>query len=214
MHSFRLMFLPLVALCACFPEGGPIEGTAPGLSTANSKKTNKQDAFGHRKNKPLGAPWSDMGLPSANAHVMDATEQHLMLGFPEEAPTTDQWKEALKASGWVLVDSGKQPSGSEAFVFTKGENKLGLAIGIEDGATVVYLEDVNAPSQPGLKSQPKPKPGEEENTEPPAAEPPAAGPPAAEPAAAGPAAAEPPAAEPPAAEPPAAEPSAPKDQTP
>ena len=144
MLRFGWTLLLVVAATACFSDEPPIVGKAPGLDMKADKKGGEGAA--QKRSKPLGPPWSEMRLPVENAHVMSATDQQLMLGFPEAAPSADQWKTALTEAGWVLSESGEQTEEGQAFLFSRGEDQLGMAIGIEDGATVVFIEEVNANS--------------------------------------------------------------------
>ena len=94
-------------------------------------------------NAGLDARWNGMGLPVGDAQVLvsDPTMSLMVWESGDFAASTSSWKEAWSKAGYTVADSFTDTD-FEAAIYTKGDAELGWAIGADQGAVLVYLEDL------------------------------------------------------------------------
>lgn len=94
-------------------------------------------------NTGLNARWNGLGLPVGDAMVIASDETvALMVWETGDFPKmTGDWKGAFTTAGWTVTDTFTDTD-FEAAIYTKDGAELGWAIGADQGAVLVYLEDL------------------------------------------------------------------------
>jgi hypothetical protein len=94
-------------------------------------------------NAGLNARWNGMGLPVGDAQVLlsDETIALMVWESGDFASGVSRWKDAWSKAGYTVQDSFTDTD-FEAAIYTKGDAELGWAIGADQGAVLVYLEDL------------------------------------------------------------------------
>ncbi|MCK6504180.1 hypothetical protein L6R53_12400 [Myxococcota bacterium] len=94
-------------------------------------------------NAGLDARWNGMGLPVGDAQVLLSDETIALMAWEagDFGSSVSRWKESWTKAGYTVTDSFTDTD-FEAAIYTKGDAELGWAIGADQGAVLVYLEDL------------------------------------------------------------------------
>lgn len=94
-------------------------------------------------NPNLNARWNGKGLPVSDVQVLvsDETMALVLYETGDFGALGARWKEAFGKGGWKSEDTFTDTN-FEAVIWSKDGAQLGWAIGADQGAVLVYLEDL------------------------------------------------------------------------
>ena len=96
----------------------------------------------------LTEPWLGMNLPLADGTVVLSDKTVMLVGYEggSIAGLSSSYADAIQKAGWAKAEDYSTPDFT-AIVFTKGAQKVGFAVGTEEGITFVYAEDMDGVSE-------------------------------------------------------------------
>ncbi len=96
----------------------------------------------------LTEPWLGMSLPLADGTVVLSDKTVMLVGYEggSIAGLSSSYADAIQKAGWAKAEDYSSPEFT-AIVFTKGAQKVGFAVGTEEGITFVYAEDMDGVSE-------------------------------------------------------------------
>ena len=100
-------------------------------------------------------PWVDMGLPTPEGQTIASDDTYLLVLYKDQViqKYTESYSAALTSGGWAKGDDYSSEDFT-AIIWTKEEQKVGLAIGFEEDqkVTFTYMEDLAKVDEPSISS--------------------------------------------------------------
>ena len=89
----------------------------------------------------LSSPWSSMNLPTAGGNVVVSDSNVLLVAYDGGSISSyaSSYGSAVEKAGWSKTDDLSSDD-FQAILYSKGSGVLGLASGVEQGITFVYME--------------------------------------------------------------------------
>jgi hypothetical protein len=130
------------SLLACAGGGDGATSSEGGGGEGGSEEVTTEDL----PEIEITQPWKSMSLPIDDGQVVLSDSTVLLIAYDGASVTslTNKWPGAVEAAGWRKADDYSTPEFT-AIIFTKqgGTQQLGLAVGVEEGVTFVYMEDLD-----------------------------------------------------------------------
>jgi glucose/arabinose dehydrogenase len=92
----------------------------------------------------LTEPWSTMGLPINDGVVVASDKTMMLVAYTQGAISTytASYSPLVEKAGYAKVDDYSTPEFT-AYLYKKGTQQIGFAVGQEEGYTFVYMEDLD-----------------------------------------------------------------------